>query len=427
MQMTFTASPRGALVALLWMRVLAVIGQTAAVAVAWYGLQVQLPLAAMACVIAALALLALLTALRLRVSWPCTHPELTAQLLFDVLALTVILYLCGGTTNPFASLYLVPIAIAAVTLPWWYTAGILSACLSCYSLLMHEFIPLSYRNEDAAGIFNLHMIGMSVNFVVSAVLLGVFLALMMREVRRRDRELAELREDALRREHLTSMGLLAAGAAHELGTPLSTIAVLVSGLKSDPLASAEAREDLDLLGRQVALCKEKLGALLRLTNRERAPDMRLAGVRRLLQEAIDAVSIMHPHVRFELRIPDGVPDPVIRVDAGLVQTLHNLLNNSAEAGGSGGVSRVTVAVRRDVEGVLIDVDDDGPGLSDDQRRLAGKAVFSTKPGGTGLGLILSNTNLGRLGGEMSLSRRAEGGTRTSVRLPPALLEPGHGG
>jgi len=427
MQMTFTASPRGTLVVLLWLRVLAVAGQGAAVAVAWYGLHVQLPLAAMGIVVAAMAVLVLLTALRLRAPWPCTHLELAMQLLLDVFGLTLILYFSGGTTNPFASLYLVPIAIAAVALDWRYTAGILSACLVSYLVLTREFVPLSYRDEDAAGIFNLHIFGMGVNFVVSAVLLGVFLAMLTREVRRRDRELAQLREDALRREHLTSMGLLAAGAAHELGTPLSTIAVLVSELKSDPRTSPASKENLDLLGRQVIMCKEKLGNLLRFSGHERAPETRLVRLRELLQDAIDAVRTLHPRVRFELRAPDTAPDAVIRADAGLVQTLHNLLNNAAEASGRGEANAVLVEIQRDTQGLLIAMDDDGPGLSDDVRRLAGKAVFSTKPGGAGLGLILSNANLSRLGGEVSLSRRAEGGTRTSIRLPLVLVEPNRHG
>jgi two-component system sensor histidine kinase RegB len=416
MRFTLSASPRGTLVALLWMRILEVAGQAAVVAVAWYGLHVILPIGSIALVIAVLAVSAFLTALRLCTTWPCTDLELTFQLLLDTAALTAILYFSGGTTNPFASLFLVPVAIAAVALRWWYTAAIVAACLGCYAFLMHHFVPLAYADGDVEAMFNLHIVGMGVNFAASALLLAVFLALMTRELQRRERELAELREASLQRQHLASMGLLAAGAAHELGTPLSTMMLLVTELKELPKDSPLVRASLDLLGLQVKNCKDKLNRLLQLSGHGRAPETRIVGFTTFLHEAMDAVAILHPRTRFELRPTQHGMNPMTRVDVGLVQTVNNLLNNAAEAGGPSG-GAVVVSVLYDEHAVHILIDDDGPGLDSKVQRLAGRAVITTKPGGMGLGLMLSNVNLNRLGGEVSLSRREQGGTRTSVRLP----------
>ena len=422
MQLTLTASPRGALVVLLWMRVLAVLGQSAAVVAARVWLGIDLPLAAMGVLILGIAVVALLTALRLRfLAWPCTHLELAGQLLLDVAALTCLLYLSGGVTNPFASLYLVPIAFAAVGLAWWYTAAIVLACLAAYLMLMQHFVPLAYRDPDATEIFNLHILGMTVNFMVSAVLLGVFLAIMTLQVRRRDHEMARLREETLQREHLASQGLLAAGAAHELGTPLSTIAVLASEMESRIAAASPLHADIRLLRSQIGVCKQKLNELLLLSGHGRAPEAYLTSARNLLQGVMDDVSVLHPRVRFELRWTELGSGPMIRVEAGLAQALRNLMNNAADASVAGG-GRVEAGVIREEHGLSIYIDDDGPGLSDEARRLAGRAVFTSKSGGLGLGLVLSNANLNRLGGDVTLSDRDGGGTRTHVRLPDYLLE-----
>ena len=133
MQLQLTASPRKFLQVLLWMRLCALVGQSITIAVVCRWLGASLPVAAMGAVIAVLALIAALTALRLRTALPATQAEVSLQLLIDIAELTVLLYLSGGTTNPFASLYLLPVALAAVALAWQWSTLVTLSCLGCYA------------------------------------------------------------------------------------------------------------------------------------------------------------------------------------------------------------------------------------------------------------------------------------------------------
>lgn len=424
MQLILTASPRSALAVLLWLRALAVAGQAVTVCVALAWLRIDIPLGAVAALIAALALAALLTGLRLRwLAWPCTQLELALQLGVDVAQLALLLYLCGGVTNPFASLLLVPIAFAAVSLAWWYTGLAVACCVTVYLFLHQHFQPLAYQDPDSAAQFNLHILGMIVNFVLSAVLIGSVLAAITAQGRRREAELALLRETALQRDHLASLGLLAAGAAHELGTPLATIAVLASELEERAPEGFRLREDLALLRSQVRLCKQRLGELLRLSGHERAPEASRGSLRASLEEVMQGLELLHPRVRFALRWPEGTPDPLVRIEPGLVQALRSLLDNAASAGAAGG-GHVEVGLLPGGSGIYID--DDGPGLSAEARRYTGHAVFSTKAEGLGLGIMLSNANLDRLGGRVTWHDRPDGGTRAAMHLPAGLWEDTHG-
>jgi two-component system sensor histidine kinase RegB len=174
-----------------------------------------------------LAAIAGVSALRLRMALPATQLEVALQLLVDVAELTMVLHLVGGTTNPFASLYLLPIALAAVGLAWGYTVLVTLVCLGCYVWLINHFTMLAFMHEDTATAFDLHMVGMHFTFAISAILLAAALSIMAAEMRRRDQLMAAMREDAMRREHLSAVVVLAAGAAHELNTPLFSMTMLI--------------------------------------------------------------------------------------------------------------------------------------------------------------------------------------------------------
>jgi two-component system sensor histidine kinase RegB len=349
--------------------------------------------------------------------WPTTQLEVLFQLLIDIAALTTLLYLSGGTTNPFASLYLIPIALAAVGLGWIYTVVITLACLGCYVWLMGTFIPLTFTQENLVAAFNLHILGMGVNFAVSASILAAVLATMAAEIRQRDQALAALREDVLRREHFNAMGLLAAGAAHELSTPLMAISMLAGELKSVKKVDARFREDLELLEKQVQLCKDKLSKVLQTAGQPRSPDLRTMPLRELLQEILDDWRALHPAIQLGVSWQDAAGEYLMQVDEGFQQALTNLLNNAADASRSNGSSQIRVSMLGEPEGAWVFIDDDGPGLSAEVRQQAGKAVFTTKPDGFGLGLVLSHANLNRLGCELTLTNRAERGTRTAIYVP----------
>lgn len=417
MRLEFAASPRTFLQTILFLRVAAVVGEAVTIFVVYSWLQVILPLVPMAATVAALAVLAALGAARLRIAWPVTHMEVTLQLFIDIAALTILLYCSGGTTNPFAPLYLIPVALAAVGLDVAYVLAVTAVCLGCYLWLMRHFVPLDFVDETVKGAFSLHVIGMAVNFVFSAALLAVAVTALSQKARRREREIAGMREETLRRDHVNAMGMLAASAAHELSTPLFSISLLVSELRSAKHTDRQFTEDLDLLARQVQVCKDKLTTLLEAAGQPRSTALHVVTLQDVLRKILDDWRVVRPEVQLEVDWQGCTGSPLLQIDEGFNHALTSLLNNAADASITAGSNRVAVSIANTNHGVRICIDDEGQGLSESAQQRAGKTVFSTKTHGSGLGLVLSHANLDRLGGELTLVKRPEGGTRTVLEMP----------
>ena len=265
------------------LRGIAVAAQLITLAVVWKILELELEWQPMLLAIAGLVFINLLTWLRLRNNSPVPNPELFAQLGVDVIALTILLYYSGGSTNPFVSLYLLPLVIAAATLPPRYTWGMAVLTTLCYTFLMKFYVPLSMHGQSSANssmhdmgnmshdmgamtqesIFNLHVLGMWLGFVLSAAIIAWFVVQMAQAVRQRDETLARVREEILRNERIVALGTQAAGAAHELGTPLSTMAVVIGELRHDVASAQQAyRDNLTILDEQVRNCKRILDKIM---------------------------------------------------------------------------------------------------------------------------------------------------------------------
>jgi two-component system sensor histidine kinase RegB len=381
--------------------------------------------------IAALGVLNLLTWLRLRSNRPVSNAELFAQLCADVLALTVLLYYSGGSTNPFVSLFLLPLVIAAATLPHRYTWAMTVVTTGCYTLLMKYYVPLPLlrggMDHDLSGmddmpmegmgmeaapdsIFNLHVIGMWLGFVISAVIVSWFVARMAHAVRERDAALARVREETLRNERIVALGTQAAGAAHELGTPLSTMAVIVGELKREPETSPEWSASLDILDAQIRACKHRLNKLLA----DAQSNDNAAMPQQFIAEVLDEWQLLRPTVRYRCDIAAADwPQRRMSADPSLRAALLNLLNNAADASPDG----IVMTARHDADNFILSIHDHGAGLTPDVAAHAGAAFFSTKDEGHGSGLFLANATIERLGGKVRLFNRDEGGATTEITLP----------
>ena len=235
-------------------------------------LELPLPLPPLLSVIGLLTLVNLLTWWRLRQPWPVADGEFFAQLLVDVLAITVLLYYAGGSTNPLVSYYLVPLVIAAITLPAAYTWSMAALTAACYTLLMFNYYPLMPRDGNFSTAIYMHLTGMWLTFVLSAFLIAFFVVRMANAVKARDQALAGAREETLRNERIVALGTLAAGAAHELGTPLATMAVVTTELQQEYAGEPALVEDLRLLRQQVDNCKHILSDMLAAAGQGRAED-----------------------------------------------------------------------------------------------------------------------------------------------------------
>ena len=397
------------------LRSIAIAVQLLMLAAVWKILELQLDWQPMLLAIAVLAVINLFSWLRLRNSRPVSNPEWFAQLSVDVIALTILLYYGGGSTNPFVSLYLLPLVIAAATLPGRYTWGMAGLTAACYSLLMVYYIPLPQIHQHGEDAFNMHVTGMWMGFVISAVVVAYFVVQMAQAVRSRDEMLARVREEILRNERIVALGTQAASAAHEMGTPLSTMAVVIGELQRESAnAQAELRESLAILDEQVRACKRILDKIMANAQDSGATLPRPAD--EFITEALDEWQLLRPTARFNYNSHGAHPAPCINVDMTLRAALMNLLNNAADAcpqpieiHASWGNSSFTLEVR-----------DHGKGLSDEASLKAGSAFFTTKKEGRGLGLFLANATIERMGGTVRLFNREEGGATTELTLPVAV-------
>ncbi|MES1939723.1 periplasmic sensor signal transduction histidine kinase [Salinisphaera sp. T5B8] len=418
MQTVFKLTPLRLLTWLYWLRWAAIACVLLAVAAAPALATISLDSRALIAVTAVVAGVNLLIGWSLRRTRPATEAELLAHLLFDVAALTAWLVCTGGSASAFVSLYLLPIAIAATTLPRrraWLVA-VLAA--SAYTVLLLRFFyaqPMAHHGD-----FALHVLGMWASFVVSAALLVIFIGRMATAVRQRDRALADAREQMLRNEQITAIGALAAGAAHELGTPLSTMAVIVSELRDTQAADTSLQADLATLDQQLALCRHQIGQLLGVA--EPAEDAsRPVAVTGALENIVARWRLMRPDMQAPLSISPDLDSARLADEPAFGQALTNLLNNAADASQANASDRVDIAAGRDADRLEVVIDDQGTGIADTDTARAGRLRFSSKHDGRGLGLIVSHVSLERLGGEISLRRRPEGGTRTRLLLPLASI------
>lgn len=387
-------------------------GQVLAVLVVAYGLGIPLPLFPLLTISIAFAILNVLTIVRLKMASAVMDGELFGHLLLDVAALSALLYLTGGSSNPFVSLFLLSLTMTAVALPAIYTWAMAVITAVCYSALMVFYLPLPHSHGSD---FNLHVLGMWFNFVLSAGLIAWFVVRMGNTVRERDRLLAQAREKALRDEQLVALGTLAAGAAHELGTPLATMAVLTKELAQEYDSQPRTADKLSILRGQVDRCKGILTTMAASAGQVRAEAGRGLALDAYLQDILDQWRAMRPAVVIEHRWTGSRPAPRIVTEHTLTQAIVNILNNAADAS----PERVEVQGEWDESELRLTICDRGEGLTPDIQAQAGKALFTTKePGqGLGLGLFLAHATIGRFGGNVHLFNREGGGACTRLVLP----------
>ena len=405
----FSNSPRVNLSQLFWLRCLAIVGQLLTIVVVQTLLGVHLPVAAMLIVIALEALFNAATFWRANEARTESDRELFGQLFVDLGTLSALLFLSGGTANPFVSLYLPGLAIAAAVLPWTRALILAGFALCCYSLLAFESIPLNV--DEPANLFDYYRTGAWVNFVVCVGLIAWFVARMSGALRARDRALARAQQQLLRDERVVALGAQAATVAHEMGTPLSTIAMLAEELRLSASADGALRAyqaDLQTLEQQVAICRLTLA---RLQSRAGEPDRQDAG--RWLHGFSEQWRLRHPHVHFELHIPPELASVPLDDAVAVGQTLTILLDNAAR------VSRDHVWLTVDIvaQTLALTVEDRGPGIAPGLRALLGKTPVRSEQGGQGVGLYLAFVTAARLGGRIELADAVPNGTRATLMLP----------
>lgn len=371
-------------------------------------------------VVIAMGILNIATWWRLGRPRAVTHTEYLLHLLADVCGLTLLFYFTGGATNPFVNYYLVPVTIAAATLPWRHAWIIAVFAMTGYSLLMfhHQSVPqMSHILSDS--FFSLHTLGMWLNFGLSAGLITFFIFKMAHALRSRDKALSHTREAALRNEQVLAVATQAAGTAHELGTPLSTMAVLLNEMAEEAPQGSALSKDIQLLRQQVDTCKTRLQHLVSHADRRRMAEPDVCDGAQWLAGVVQRWLVLRPDVSHQLTITERRGRPWLAVDTTLDQALTNLLNNAADAN----PENISIRLDWQNDNVIIDIRDHGPGVSMSIADQLGDTFVSTKSKGMGIGLFLTHATINRFGGGVSLFNHPEGGTLTEVILPLSSSPP----
>jgi len=399
------------------LRTISIAGQITIIGFTHWQLGLRLPLLPLAAIVAALCVWNLLTWLRLTNPRPVSRLEFFVQVAADVLALTGLLYFTGGATNPFAWIYLLPLMVLTINLPGGYAWGMAVITILAYSSLMAWYVPLplpgTHMQHDSG--FSQHIFGMWFGFVLSALLMVHFISHMARNLRERDRQLAAAREKALRDQRLIALGTLAAGAAHELGTPLGTMAVVTKELLRDypPDRDAELHSQLEILHGQTQRCKDALSVISASSGITQAAAGGALEPFAFLTGLVRQWHSHRPDVAVNIDNMEGPGDRRILADETLRQAISNILDNAADAS----PDDVTLQARWDSRELLLRVLDRGEGLHPTISDAIGESQTSTKENGLGLGLFLAHGAIQRLGGEVQLFDRSGGGVCTEIRLP----------
>jgi two-component system sensor histidine kinase RegB len=344
-------------------------------------------------------------------------------LLVDVGMLTAQLYLSGGATNPFVFLYLLQVTLAAVLLKAWSTWTMVAITAVCVAGLAMFGRPLALPPDHDRGLASPYIQGMLICFALNAALLVIFITRIGRNLRERDAHLADLRQRAAEEEHIVRMGLLASGAAHELGTPLATLAVILGDWGRMPFFTSdpELHQEVNEMQAQIQRCKSIVSGILLSAGEARGESSVETTLCHFMDELAQEWRATRPVVRFsyENRIAHDLP---MVSDSALKQMVCNVLDNALEA--SPRWTRLVVA--RDELALTLTVTDEGPGFAPAMLAQIGKPYQSSKGRpGSGLGLFLVVNVARTLGGTVTAHNRPEGGAAVTLTLPleAITLEP----
>jgi len=402
---------------LFWLRNLMVLTQFVAIVVAVKFMGISLPVWQTGMAPLLLLLFNLLVYWRLEAGRSVSEFEIMLHLLVDMLVFTWLLYWTGGSANPFVSAYLVPVAVAAAfgSLRYALVLGLISVAL--YSFLMVRYVPLPPMNGRFGGDFSLHIFGMWLSFLLSAAITISFVSGLARLARRREIALKHAEQVSINSQHLVALGALAAGAAHELGTPLSNISMLADELVASDGDEQERAELVYSLKEQLGLCQSQIGLLRDQASHAQNPEVRTGSVAEFIHGILERFRAMRSEM--VIKISEQPLQGEIEYDPGLSQTLLNVLNNAADASFENDRDLVEISYQQRDSELVICIDDFGVGLSAEQLELAGKVPFSTKQAGMGIGLLLSQANINRMGGSLRLINRAQPadpGVRTEILI-----------
>jgi two-component system sensor histidine kinase RegB len=406
---------------LIQLRWIAAVGQIVTIAIVQLGLGIQLPLEKMVLVLAGLLALNVLSYLWQRSHVDVSNRALLLALMLDVTALTAQLYFSGGAANPFTGLYLMQVTLAAVLLEVVFAWTIVALAAMGFLMLTRFNLPLALPPSGVPDLLTLNVYGTLVCFALDAALLVFFLIRITRNLRNRDARLAALRQQAAEEDLIVRMGLLASGAAHELGTPLASVSVILSDWKRMPAIrnDAEMSEEVEEMQAAVQRCKTIVTGILKSAGEARGDVPVVTTVNAFISDIVKEWQDASPAANLQYANLFGADEQIV-TDSTLKQIVFNLLDNAFEAS----PTWIQLTAARENHTLVLEVRDAGKGFAAEILEHLGTPYQSTKGRGGGLGLFLVVNVVRKLGGSVTARNLGEGGAVVSLRIPLETLAMG---
>jgi two-component system sensor histidine kinase RegB len=413
-----------------------------------YGLNIRLPEEQLWLLVVAVISINMYTSMRLQTDDPVTEEEIFSQITMDVLAIAAFMYLTGGASNPIIWLFLLPLIVTAIMLPQSYAWYMVMLTTTMYTILIAYNIPLpsiephmpdpQLLHPDMAHYkmlleahamsdshyYNLHMFGMWFGFVFSAGLVAFFVVELAKTLRVQERNLAVARENALRDERVVALGTLAASAAHDMGTPLGTIAIVAHELEDEyPIHRfPDLHEKLHIMQQQLIRCKQALSVMSASAGEMRAESGRIMRIVDYIDQVINQWRTHKPEIKLNFFVnPLVAEEAEIIAERTLTHALINILNNAADAS-HGNDKGIEFHAAWDLTQLTIKIRDFGPGFPPELVEYAGRQPVVSKKHGLGVGLFLTYSTINRMGGSISLYNVESGGACVEISLPLLTAE-----
>ncbi len=414
------------------LRWFAIAGQTATVLVIYYGFRFPLPLSL------CLAVILMSAALNIVLSLTNPHSNLLPSrhavlfLGFDILQLAALLYFTGGLENPFTFLLVVPVAVSASTQPLPVTVTLTALDVALTTLLVWFHFPLPWAYGEPPFLPQNYMLGLWSSLISCIVFIATYAWRIGQEARRMSQALSAAELVLAREQRLSALDGLAAAAAHQLGTPLSTIALVAKELEREVPRESPLREDITLLQSQAGRCRDILSELSRSGAAREDDYFAKIPLSHFIEEVV--APLRTPGIDIKVRLTDAAPsskpsgEPVVPRNPGLIHALVNLVENAVDFANRS----VTIDASYDQDKLRLRIADDGPGFQPNVINHLGEPYVTSRPpgyvsneeGGMGLGFFIAKIFLERSGATISAENRTPPATGAMIQIvwPRARIE-----
>ncbi|TMM45453.1 sensor histidine kinase [Colwellia ponticola] len=338
-----------------------------------------------------------------------SQKAILVQICADIIFLSLLLFFSGGATNAFVSLLLIPIAIAAVTLTPLLLAIVASLAITSYSILLWA-LPMSVMHGNMQG----HFIGMGINFLFSALVVAIVVGKMARSINQQELAIAAYRENLLKQEKVTSLGVASAQVTHQLATPIATVQLLADELSED---FPDNEIILDIQS-QLARCRDSLSDFRAMVFDIKEQVIKIANCDDLFVEITDNVRINNPEINLQLvkNNDENSKNITINTDAALIPAIINLINNAIRASKANNSKTLSLTSEVINDNWQFTIRDYGKGFTLKKlKELGVKPVNSEQ--GFGMAVLLSHASLERLGGKLALTNHQDGGALVTLSIP----------